>query len=347
MALNINNVNLGYATTVTATGTTTLTKDSAYQQFFTGSAIQTVKVPVATTLKLGQRFQIVNLSSNVVTVQTSGSNTIVAMATNTVLYVTCSNTAGGTGTASWTWEYDAINSTSISSGGAAATIPDWEPFPLGNNTSYSSYGQNTLQFFQLYPQANVAMSAMEMLLSISSVSSSISHSANLIFSYALYSQGTGTQTASIFSMGSSSVGMTASYSSNLSGGYTIAQGTLSQTVSSNGTVFASVLTGQKIMSYPMAATLSAGGAYYMGFAQSTASVGGTGALRVSHLAMTMLTNGSFGPMSPNSIGISAASIIHEPFGFIYSATSNAFPSSIGYSQMSIQSGNNPYVFMES
>jgi hypothetical protein len=42
------------------------------------------------------------------------------MASNTVLYVTCSNTAGGTGTASWTWEHFSANNTAISSGAVSS-----------------------------------------------------------------------------------------------------------------------------------------------------------------------------------------------------------------------------------
>jgi hypothetical protein len=120
MPLNVNNINLGFVSTVTAAGTLVLTKDSAYQQFFTGTNTHICTLPVATTLKVGQGFFFVNLSTGVVTVRTSGTNTVVAMAANTVLYVTCSNTAGGTGTASWTWEHFSANNTAISSGAVSS-----------------------------------------------------------------------------------------------------------------------------------------------------------------------------------------------------------------------------------
>ncbi len=94
----------GYATTATSAATTTLTVDSVGLQYFTGSTTQTVKLPVTSTLVLGQQYNITNNSSGVVTVQSSGSNTIQAMAQNTKLIVTCISTSG-TGIASWDAHY--------------------------------------------------------------------------------------------------------------------------------------------------------------------------------------------------------------------------------------------------
>ena len=68
----------GYATTATAAGTTTFTVASLYQQFFTGSTTQTVTMPVASTLYVGWKVRIVNNSSGVVTIQSSGANSIYA-----------------------------------------------------------------------------------------------------------------------------------------------------------------------------------------------------------------------------------------------------------------------------
>jgi hypothetical protein len=119
--LSADNFIEGYATTATAGGTTTLTVDSNYFQYFTGTTTQTVTLPVVTTLVNGFQFQIVNQSTGIVTVQTSGANTIMAMGNNTVLTVTCVNTAGGTGTASWTWTYNAQRTVSVTTAGATLT----------------------------------------------------------------------------------------------------------------------------------------------------------------------------------------------------------------------------------
>lgn len=98
--LSANNFIAGYATTVTAASSTTLTVASAYQQYFTGTTTQTVLMPVTSTLVLGQSYFIVNNSTGVVTVQSSGTNTIKAMTSGTSLLVTCISTSGTTA-ASW------------------------------------------------------------------------------------------------------------------------------------------------------------------------------------------------------------------------------------------------------
>jgi hypothetical protein len=102
--LSANNLLNGYTTTATAASTTTLTVGSTYQQFFSGSTTQTVLLPVTSTLVLGQGFFIVNNSSGIVTVQSSGGNTIQAMASGTTLFVSCILLTGTTAS-SWYAEY--------------------------------------------------------------------------------------------------------------------------------------------------------------------------------------------------------------------------------------------------
>ncbi len=102
--LPANNFLAAYTTTATAGTTTTLTVASTYLQYFTGVTTQTVVLPVTSTLVLGFAFKIVNTSNSVVTVQSSGANTVQAMAANTSLIVTCILTSGTTA-ASWSAEY--------------------------------------------------------------------------------------------------------------------------------------------------------------------------------------------------------------------------------------------------
>ena len=59
----------GWATTATSAGTTTLTVTSTYYQRFTGSTTQTVVLPNATTMALGQGFIIDNDSTGNLTLQ--------------------------------------------------------------------------------------------------------------------------------------------------------------------------------------------------------------------------------------------------------------------------------------
>jgi hypothetical protein len=97
-------------TTVTSAATLTLTVGSAMYQEATGSTASFIyKLPVASTMATGQQFIITNNSSVTITVQTSGLNTVQAMVAGTQLNITCSNTGGGTGTASWTWIYSSTN----------------------------------------------------------------------------------------------------------------------------------------------------------------------------------------------------------------------------------------------
>lgn len=93
----------GYSTTATAAGTTTLTLTSNRTQFFTGSTTQTVTMPVASTLALGWFIRLVNNSSGVVTVQSSGANTIYAVPAGGDVIFTCI-LASGTTAASWDYK---------------------------------------------------------------------------------------------------------------------------------------------------------------------------------------------------------------------------------------------------
>ncbi len=114
-----------YTTTATAAGTTTLTVASNYLQFFTGSTTQTVILPVVSTLRLGQQFTIYNNSSGVVTVQSSGANSIQAMAAGTKLLLTAILITGTTA-ASWYAEYDITSPLvlplSLANGGTASSL---------------------------------------------------------------------------------------------------------------------------------------------------------------------------------------------------------------------------------
>jgi hypothetical protein len=94
----------GYSSTVTSATPVVLTVASTQQQYFTGSAAQTVTLPVTSTLVLGQSWTISNLSSAALTIQSSGANAVVVLAANTFAIVTCILTSGTTNT-SWGYGY--------------------------------------------------------------------------------------------------------------------------------------------------------------------------------------------------------------------------------------------------
>jgi hypothetical protein len=95
------NVAGGFATTATAAGTTTLTVASKKVQAFTGTTTQTVVLPVVTTLpQTGFGFEIINLSTGALTVNSSGSNLVQTIPAGARAYVTCILLTGTTA-ASW------------------------------------------------------------------------------------------------------------------------------------------------------------------------------------------------------------------------------------------------------
>jgi hypothetical protein len=90
----------GYTTTATAAGTTTLTVASTQTQYFTGTTTQTITLPVTSTLVLGQEYEIVNNSTGVLTVNSSGGNLVATVFANASVRVQVILVTGTTA-ASW------------------------------------------------------------------------------------------------------------------------------------------------------------------------------------------------------------------------------------------------------
>lgn len=134
--ISANNVLSGYTTTATAAGTTTLTVTSTRQQYFTGTTTQTVTLPVTSTLVLGQQFEIVNNSTGVVTVNSSGANLVVAMAAGSRAVVTCILTSG-TSAASWSVEYLAASAGITTLNGLTAAT---QTFAVGTTAQTNDIG---------------------------------------------------------------------------------------------------------------------------------------------------------------------------------------------------------------
>lgn len=99
-----NNVALGYTSTATAAGTTTLTVTSSKIQEFTGSTTQTCVLPDATTLIVNTEFHIVNNSTGLVTVQYDDTSAFTTVPFNHKLIARVSNI----GTSNGTWAYELI-----------------------------------------------------------------------------------------------------------------------------------------------------------------------------------------------------------------------------------------------
>jgi hypothetical protein len=101
----IDNIKLGYTTTATAAGTTTLTATSNRYQRFTGSTTQTIVLPVTSTLATGVLYEIENASTGNLTVNSSGGNLIITVIPGVSVQCMCIGTAATTA-ADWDPEYN-------------------------------------------------------------------------------------------------------------------------------------------------------------------------------------------------------------------------------------------------
>lgn len=109
----INNVAEGFSTTVTAASTTTLTVASSHTQQFTGTTTQTVVLPNATTLVLGQQFLILNRSTGVLTLNANGGTLVQILGSNSQTFVTVTNIATSAGT--WDSAFSSSSSGTVTS----------------------------------------------------------------------------------------------------------------------------------------------------------------------------------------------------------------------------------------
>jgi hypothetical protein len=150
----------GYATTDTAAGTTTLVVGSAYTQRFTGTTTQTIVMPVVSTLpQTGWGVRIVNESTGLLTVNSSGANLITTIPPGTSAVITCILITGTTA-ASWY--------TSLQGGPLAYQCRAWVNFngtgtvairASGNVSSITDNGTGdyTVNFTTAMPDANYAV----------------------------------------------------------------------------------------------------------------------------------------------------------------------------------------------
>ena len=144
--MSANNFIEGWRTQATATGTTALLVTDAYQQYFTGSDTQTITLPT-TGIVAGQQYWIVNTSSGAVTVQSSGTNTILILAASTSATFTALK-ATPSAAADWAAIYNGVNTTSAKVGAfsnsitIAGTDSTTMTFPTTSKTIAANDGSN-------------------------------------------------------------------------------------------------------------------------------------------------------------------------------------------------------------
>jgi hypothetical protein len=105
----------GFTTTVTSATPVVLTNTSTSLQIFTGTTLQTVVMPVTSTLRQGLVYKLVNNSSQAITVNSSGGNLIATIRANTSLFLVC---IGTTLTTAADWDFGFTDFASVSGDGA-------------------------------------------------------------------------------------------------------------------------------------------------------------------------------------------------------------------------------------
>jgi hypothetical protein len=112
---------MGYTSTVTAAGVTSLTNASTYYQQFTGTTTQTVILPNTATLVQGWTFHIVNNSTANVTTNTfSNTATVITIPAGTTAMVTCVDIVANTAAA---WEVGLTDFSSYFGSGSVVLSP--------------------------------------------------------------------------------------------------------------------------------------------------------------------------------------------------------------------------------
>jgi len=130
----INNINMGFTSTATAAGSTTLTASSNHYQRFTGTTTQTIVLPVTSTLVAGVTYSIENASTGNLTVNSSGGNLVVTVIPGVTVQCMCIGTTLTTA-ADWDPEYNEFAGITGSGSVVLATSPTLVTPLLGTPTS--------------------------------------------------------------------------------------------------------------------------------------------------------------------------------------------------------------------
>lgn len=220
---------------------------------------------------------------------------------------------------------------SAAAGGGGVTVNNAELFPLGANSAFITLGQNTIYFQRFVAQSNVVFSNMEIRVSGSTVSSTNNHTVSHTYDYGLYSRQTGASSTRYSKIAASQIIIGASVSSNVSAGFTVSQWAVNYTNTSAGTANMSLLSGFKHMYMPFTNDISAGGEYAIAMRMSSATTGGTNALRLGVKFLTQYNNLTIGKIMIDTVIATNASHVGDFAGAGYSATSSNLPDTLAIS----------------
>jgi hypothetical protein len=205
-----------------------------------------------------------------------------------------------------------------------------ELFPLGDNTTFTTLGLNSIYFQRFVNEGNVSFNYLEFRASGSTVSSTNSQRGAHTYDYGIYSRDTA-NTSQYVLISSSRFIMDVSISSNVSAAYTISQGAASITSSSAGTGLLSDLSGFKHLYFPYTGTLTRGGEYAIALRMSSATSGGTNAFRIAIKQMSMMNNLTIGKIGTGGVTATNASFVGDFAQGVYGTTSSALLNTIALS----------------
>jgi len=124
--LSANSFIPGFAEITTSGGVTTLTVASAQTQYFVGSSTQDVKMPVSTTVALGQKYTLINASSSSISVQDTNAVELFVLNSLTNATITC---ISHTNAERFCWDYTHYTGSMV-----------WETLAVTSKTAESNHG---------------------------------------------------------------------------------------------------------------------------------------------------------------------------------------------------------------
>lgn len=240
---------------------------------------------------------------------------------------------------------------SVSTNGSTISIintrymENFRAIEKGNNTTYSSLGQNTLQFQHFYPEDVIQFSYVELWARGTLASSSNSQVYAQTISYGIYSQDTGTNNTRMTLAGSSSMSMNVSFNSNTAAGFTVGNGATSFTTTSGGTGILANISGPFHLYMPFTSTLQPNVKHALAIHVSSATTVGTQAWRFAPLVQTVMNSLSMGRIYVSATSATATSVIGDREMGVYTATTGAMPASYATSQISIAVSRQQLPFM--
>lgn len=241
---------------------------------------------------------------------------------------------------------------SLSTNGSTITVSytgnvmnNFRAFEKGNNTSFSSLGQNSLYLQHFIPEDRVEFSYAELWARGSFASSTNSVAYSQTVRYGIYSQDTGTNSSRMTLAGSSSNVIRVSFNSNTAAGFTVQDGATSFTTTSGGTGIIANISGPFHHYLPFSSTLQPNVKHAFAIAVSSTTAVGTQAWRYAPIVQTVMNSLSMGRIYNTATQATATSVIGDREMGVYSVTTGALPSSYATSQISIAVSRQQLPFM--